>query len=69
MGCKVKELRFGLHKCRTPARTYFQGGNITGVRAYLFSKDKQSVHSIFVGFASCVPTVMASREQRFFTPS
>ena len=19
MGCKVKELRFGLHKCRTPA--------------------------------------------------
>ena len=20
MGCKVKELRFGLHKCRTPAR-------------------------------------------------
>ena len=20
MGCKVKELRFGLHKCRTPGR-------------------------------------------------
>lgn len=25
MGCKVKELRFGLHKCRTPERRGLAG--------------------------------------------
>ena len=26
MGCKVKELRFGLHKCRTPVYYLFSCG-------------------------------------------
>ena len=28
MGCKVKELRFGLHKCRTPDFTGLEPGDL-----------------------------------------
>lgn len=31
MGCKVKELRFGLHKCRTPVLAVVVGGKVSGV--------------------------------------
>ena len=33
MGCKVKELRFGLHKCRTPGQNMRIMGEMSGKTA------------------------------------
>ena len=44
MGCRVKELRFGLHKCRTPVKT--RKFEIHGRKRMINSKQRSYLRSM-----------------------